>query len=103
MGQLAQQFSTDIQKALKADELDLPTLPEVALRIRDEAQFKNVSATSLAKVIAEDPGLAAQLVRTANSPMFMAALIGTDPISCASIVQLKGRFWLGLCMPAGAA
>jgi len=73
MGQLAEQISTDIKKALQADELDLPTLPEVALRIRDEAQSDSVSATSLARVIAEDPGLAAQLVRTANSPMFMAA------------------------------
>ena len=72
MAEIAQQISTDIKQALKADELDLPTLPEIALRIRDEAQSDNVSATSLSKVISEDPGLAAQLVRTANSPMFMA-------------------------------
>ena len=73
MPQIAEQISTDIKQALKADELDLPTLPEVALRIRDEAQSDHVSANSLAKVVGEDPGLAAQLVRTANSPMFMAA------------------------------
>jgi HD-like signal output (HDOD) protein len=72
MAELAEQISTDIRQALKADELDLPTLPEIALRIRDEAQSDSVSATSLSKVIAGDPGLAAQLVRTANSPMFMA-------------------------------
>ncbi|XOV82387.1 MAG: HDOD domain-containing protein [bacterium] len=72
MAELAEHISIDIKKALKADELDLPTLPEIALRIRDEAQSDNVSAVSLSKVIGEDPGLAAQLVRTANSPMFMA-------------------------------
>ena len=73
MAELAEQISNEITQALEADELELPTLPEVALRIRDEAQSENVSAVSLAKVIGEDPGLAAQLVKTANSPMFMAA------------------------------
>ncbi len=73
MAELAEQITTDIGQALQADELDLPTLPEVALRIRDEAQSKSVSAASLAEVISKDAGLAAQLVKTANSPMFMAA------------------------------
>ncbi len=73
MAQIAEQISTDIRQALKADELDLPSLPEVALRIRDEAQSDTVSAISLSKVVAKDPGLAVQLVKTANSPMFMAA------------------------------
>jgi HD-like signal output (HDOD) protein len=100
MGQLAEQVSTDIKKALKADELDLPTLPEVALRIRDEAQSKNVSATSLAKVIAEDPGLAAQLVRTANSPMFMAARAIDDLAQAISRlgVEYAANIVVGLAM-----
>lgn len=72
MAELAEQISTDIRSALEADELDLPTLPEVALRIRDEAQRESVNAASLSKVVGEDPGLAAQLVKTANSPMFMS-------------------------------
>ncbi|MCR9259747.1 MAG: HDOD domain-containing protein [Pseudomonadaceae bacterium] len=100
MGQLAEQVSTDIKKALKADELDLPTLPEVALRIRDEAQSNNVSATSLAKVIAEDPGLAAQLVRTANSPMFMAARAIDDLAQAISRlgVEYAANIVVGLAM-----
>jgi HD-like signal output (HDOD) protein len=47
-------------------------LPEVALRIREEAESEFVSAVSLAKEVGDDPGLAAQLVRIANSPMFRA-------------------------------
>ena len=54
------------------DELELPSLPEVAVRIRDEAENQNVSASSLAAVIGEDPGLAARIIRVANSPMFRA-------------------------------
>jgi HD-like signal output (HDOD) protein len=54
------------------DELELPSLPEVALRIRDEADNQNVSASNLAGVIREDPGLAVRIIRVANSPMFRA-------------------------------
>ena len=72
MADVAQKIAHDLKSALESDALDLPSLPEVALRIRDEAESEFVSATTLGKVVSEDPGLAAQLVRTANSPMFRA-------------------------------
>lgn len=72
MAELDQSIATDIQSALDSDQLELPSLPEVALRIRAAAEDQFVSATSLAKEVGEDAGLAAQLVRIANSPMFRA-------------------------------
>ncbi|MCP5181046.1 MAG: HDOD domain-containing protein [Pseudomonadales bacterium] len=72
MTDLAQAIETELQEAAESDELELPTLPEVALRIRDVASDRNVSGTSLAAVVAEDPVLTAQLMRVANSPMFRA-------------------------------
>ncbi len=72
MAELATSIANDIQSALDGDQLELPSLPEVALRIREEAESELVSASSLAKVVGDDPGLAAQLVRVANSPMFRA-------------------------------
>ncbi|MEM9621791.1 MAG: HDOD domain-containing protein [Pseudomonadota bacterium] len=72
MSELAESITTEIQTALDKDQLELPSLPEVALRIREEAESEHVSAVSLSKVVSEDPGLTAQLVRTANSPMFRA-------------------------------
>jgi HD-like signal output (HDOD) protein len=72
MAELANSIADDIQTALDKDQLELPSLPEVALRIREEAESEFVSAVSLAKVVGDDPGLAAQLVRIANSPMFRA-------------------------------
>lgn len=72
MAELAHSIAADIKSAMDADDLDLPTLPEVALRIREEAESEHVSANSLAAVVGEDPGLSAQLVRIANSPMFRA-------------------------------
>jgi len=73
MANLAVQIEKEVTQAMDRDELELPSLPEVALRIRDEAENENVSAKSLSVVIGEDPGLAARIIRVANSPMFRAA------------------------------
>lgn len=73
MSNLAAKIQDELTSAVDNDELELPTLPEVALRIRDAAEDPNVSANSLAKVISEDPGLAGRMVRVANSPMYRAA------------------------------
>jgi HD-like signal output (HDOD) protein len=72
MAEVAQSIASDIKTALDQDQLELPSLPEVALRIREEAESELVSAVSLAKEVGDDPGLAAQLVKIANSPMFRA-------------------------------
>ena len=72
MAEIANSIASDIRSALDADQLELPSLPEVALRIREEADSEMVSAVSLAREVGEDPGLAAQLVKVANSPMFRA-------------------------------
>ncbi|MCZ6643181.1 MAG: HDOD domain-containing protein [Gammaproteobacteria bacterium] len=72
MSKLAQIIERQVTNAVADDELDLPTLPEVALRIRDAAESESVSANSLQRVIAEDPGLSGQMIKMANSPMFRA-------------------------------
>ena len=69
---IAEDITAEISAALEQDQLDLPSLPEVALRIRDEAESELVSAVSLAAVVGDDPALTTQLVKVANSPMFRA-------------------------------
>ena len=70
MSSLTETIRADVRDAIANDQLELPTLPEVALRIRDTAQSQSVSASSLCKVIGQDPGLSARLIQIANSPMF---------------------------------
>jgi len=72
MSNLAENIQQELTEAVASDKLELPTLPEVALRIRDVAEREDVDAQKLAAVISEDPGLAARMVRMANSPMFRA-------------------------------
>ena len=45
MADLAETIQHEVTDAVVNDELELPTLPEVALRIRDAAEDENVSAS----------------------------------------------------------
>jgi HD-like signal output (HDOD) protein len=73
MSNLAEKIQDELISAVNSDQLEMPTLPEVALRIRDAAEDRNVSAQSLARVIAQDPGLSGRMIKVANSPMYRAA------------------------------
>lgn len=49
---------------------DLVALPEVCFRVNELVDDPNSSAATIAQVIAQDPSLAAQLLRIANSPYY---------------------------------
>lgn len=66
---LEQQFLTELLDAIKSDRLNLPTLPEVALRIREAVEDPDVSAGKLATVVGQDAALAARIIKVANSPL----------------------------------
>lgn len=65
-----------IEAAISNEQLELPMLPEVALRVREAAEDDDVSIQSFSQVIAQDTGLAARIIRVSNSSMFRA----TQPI-----------------------
>lgn len=66
---LEQQFLNELLDAIKNDRLNLPTLPEVALRIREAVDDPDVSAGKLATVVGQDAALAARIIKVANSPL----------------------------------
>ncbi|MEM7079881.1 MAG: HDOD domain-containing protein [Pseudomonadota bacterium] len=100
MPEEAMPIAEEIRKAVSADEIDLPTLPEVALRIRNEAESETATASSLALVISDDPAITAQVVRIANSPMFRATRAIDDLQSAVSRlgVQYCANIVTGLAM-----
>ena len=59
------QLYTTIINDLQKGKLVLPTLPEVALKVREVANNPDVSATQLAEVITTDAALSARLISTA--------------------------------------
>jgi len=68
-----QQFIAVLKQAIESEQLMLPTLPEVALKIRDVVESDDVSAQQVADVIIQDASLSARLVQVANSPVYHGA------------------------------
>lgn len=55
---------------IRANRLVLPTLPDVALQVRQTLSKGDVSANQIADIIAIDTALSARLIRIANSPLY---------------------------------
>ncbi len=69
MSTLADKVQRELMQAIENDELVLPTLPEVALKVREAAEDPDVSIPTLAKVIGNDTALTARIIKVVNSPL----------------------------------
>jgi len=72
---LEQDFLNELVDAIKNDRLTLPTLPEVALKIRDAANDPDVNSNTLSSVIGQDAALAARIIKVANSPLLRGSVV----------------------------
>jgi putative nucleotidyltransferase with HDIG domain len=73
MSELKEKILNDLITELETDKLVLPSLPEVALKVRDTVDDENASAKDVAKVIATDAALSARLIQVSNSPLLRGA------------------------------
>ena len=71
---LEKEFLAELIDAISNDRLTLPTLPEVALKIRDAVNDEDVTSNKLAGVIGQDAALAARIIKVANSPLMRGAV-----------------------------
>ena len=78
MNKLAEKVQQALVMAIDNDDLVLPTLPEVALKIRQAAEDPEVSISHLSKVIGRDTALTARLIKVVNSPLLRASQEVTD-------------------------
>lgn len=65
-------FFNSLKKAVETDQLTLPTLPDVAIKIREAVEQENNSAQQIADIITQDASLTARLLQVANSPLYRA-------------------------------
>lgn len=70
---LEEDFLDSLLNDLENDKLVLPTLPEVALKVRDTLEDEDSSLLDVAKVVTTDAALSARLIQIANSPLLRAA------------------------------
>lgn len=68
-----QDFLDHVQSELNANRLVLPTLPDIALKVKNAVTKGDVSAKELAEMIMTDAALSTQILRVANSPMYRGA------------------------------
>jgi len=67
-------FYNELLDDLKKGTLVLPTLPEVALRVRDVVDEPEATAHDLADIIITDVALSTRLLKVANSPLYRGRL-----------------------------
>jgi len=68
-------FYNEILQELESGNLVLPTLPEVALRVRDVVDEPDVTAKQLAEIITTDAALSTRLIKVANSALYRGRIL----------------------------
>ncbi len=82
MQQKIEQFTQQVQDAVATEQLLLPSLPEVALKVRDACEQDETSAQNIADLISQDPALCVRLLQVANSSLYRTRT-ATDNLNMA--------------------
>lgn len=80
---------TIVAEKLKNDSLVLPTLPELAIRIRSTAEQEDVNLHEVADVISQDPALATRMIKIANSAMMGRSIRVTTLYQAVTRIGLR--------------
>lgn len=81
-------FHNELLNDLNNGTLVLPTLPEVALRVRDVVDDPEASAADLSEIIITDAALSTRLLKVANSPLYRGRIeIDTIQMAVARLGQ----------------
>ena len=75
-----------ISKEILADDLMIPVIPEIALRVRKIADDNDSGISDLAKVVKTDPSLSAYVVSVANSSLYARATKANDVLDALSSI-----------------
>jgi len=63
-------FLAHVQKELDHNRLILPTLPDIALKVREAVNKGDASSQDIANIITTDAVISARLIQVANSPLY---------------------------------
>ncbi len=66
----SQELLSGFRDALQHSQFVLPSLPEVALKVRQLLDREDSNAEMISGAVNADPSIAAKLIRAANSPMY---------------------------------
>ncbi len=66
-------FVSMLATEVSVGKVDLPSFPDIALRVRKALQDDDVSADTVARIVGAEPGLAARMLQLANSAAMHAS------------------------------
>ncbi|MFW2374017.1 MAG: HDOD domain-containing protein [Gammaproteobacteria bacterium] len=89
LNEKARHYLQLITQAISNNQLTLPSLPEVALRVKQECEKKDTSVTGIVHVLSEDPALAVRLMHIANSSMYRSRSQADDLKQAVTRLGLK--------------
>ena len=78
-----------IFKKILAGKVELPSLPDAGIKIRNAIQNPNNDVTAIAKIVQMDPPLTAHLIQVANSPLYRTMSHANDVTSAISRFGLE--------------
>lgn len=70
MNAKAEIFFNELRDSVENDSLTLPSLPEVALKIRDAVECEDSTTEQVANTLSQDGSLSARLLQVVNSPLY---------------------------------
>ena len=76
------QFTAQVQDAVATEQLLLPSLPDIALKVRDACEQEDSSAQNIADLVSQDPALCVRLLQVANSSLYRTRT-ATDNLNMA--------------------
>ena len=82
---LAERLEEDIRRDMEGDRLVWPSIPRLVVRIRQVLEKEDATVAEMTAAISNDPAVAAQLLKVANSVYY-----GTEPCRTlrAAVVRL---------------
>jgi HD-like signal output (HDOD) protein len=84
-----EQLTQKINKEFEAGRIILPTLPEIALKVRKAVNDEDKSIRDLATLIQTDPSITARIIQISNSPLYKTATTANDCYSAISKLGMK--------------
>lgn len=63
-------FLHELQESIRTNRITLPSLPDVALKVRAAVESDSSSARDIADIVSIDAGISARLLQVANSPLY---------------------------------
>lgn len=84
-----EQLTQRINSEFETGRIKLPSLPEIALKVRKAVNNEDKSIRDLATLIQTDTSITARIIQISNSPLYKTATIANDCYSAISKLGMK--------------